>query len=76
MLYTGERVQLGSMPATKATLRVCPLLLAVELRKSRERTRKTEDLSIPKVAKFCLKRQAKSRLFKNLASRKLMNILS
>lgn len=64
------------MPATKATLRVCPLLLAVELRKSRERTRKTEDLSIPKVAKFCLKRQAKSRLFKNLASRKLMNILS
>lgn len=76
MLYTGERAQLGSMPATKATLRVCPLLLAGELRKSRERARKTEDLSIPKVDKFCLKRQAKTRLSKNLASRKLMNIFN
>lgn len=76
MLYTGERAQLGSMPVTKATLRVCPLLLAGELRKSRERARKTEDLSIPKVDKFCLMRQAKSRLSKNLASRKLMNILN
>jgi hypothetical protein len=47
-----------------------------ELRKSRERTRKTEDLSIPKVDKFCLKRQAKTRLSKNLASRKLMNIFN
>jgi hypothetical protein len=35
-----------------------------------------EDLSIPKVDKLCLKRQANSRLSKNLASRKLINILN